>query len=90
MENLVTLHKYKEELIFNYDETMVEYMEKVNVIVPIEQTPAKENLMANSIHITLGIFISGDGGYLKPMLVLPLKEFPVNVLDQVKDFVWSG
>ena len=84
-------NKYDKRLVFNYDETMIDYSKrKVRVIVPQGEKVGLKAALGVSFHLTLGLFVSADVEHLKPLLICPLKEIPVDALQQLDDFLWSG
>jgi hypothetical protein len=93
-ENLNDLnkrHEYHPSLIYNYDETMVEFLaRKVKVFVPKNTSPVKAGKQAINIHITIGLFIAADGTHLRPLMIAPSKELPPSAIDVAEEFVWAG
>jgi len=41
------------------------------------------------LHITLLLTVSADGSFLAPLLILPLKEFPQDLLSASNQFCWA-
>ena len=92
LKKLMEEHNYVNDFIVNYDETMVAFVNKPKkVVVPKGQVPVKANKNATlDEHITLGLFIAASGRHFKPIIILPLKEFPQGGDDVMDEFVWAG
>ncbi len=84
-------NKYLDGLIFNFDETMVQFLAStIKVLVPKDIARPKRVGQSDPIHITIGLFISADGEKMKPLLIFSsLKEFPLDAVGSVKEFIWA-
>ncbi len=83
---------YATELIANFDETMIQMSPRFRAsIIPREGGRVVFTIDREGLHITMGAFVFANGDPLKPVLILPQKEFPVgpnyNLIDE---FRWSG
>ena len=63
----------------------------VKVIVPRDSIPLKiNNNESEGFHITLVLCVAADGGSMKPSIILPMKQFPLELEEIVKKFHWAG
>lgn len=91
IEELVTAHHYHPSLIFNFDETMIENGPRcARVLVPTSSRKPSFPYDEQILHITLCLCIIADGTFLKPLIILPNKEFPPDLQDFSNAFCWSG
>ena len=59
---LIDKHKYIDALIFNFDETMVQFLSRcVKVFAPHDINRPTRISPSDPLHITIGLFISADG-----------------------------
>lgn len=84
--DLLQKYNFPPELIFNFDETMIDATgHKTKVLVRShDPKPFTENDRKLQ-HISLGLCISASGGFICPLLILPLKYLP-NLTPQVENF----
>lgn len=77
LELALNTYDFPPELIFNFDETMLDSSgHKVKVLIRAhDPRPFTEN-ETKMEHITLGLCISAAGTYVKPLCILPLKHLP--------------
>jgi len=84
-------HKYPEKSIYNFDETMLDFSaKKSKVVVPSSARYGVINVKEIGFHITLGLCIAADGGWVSPLLILPLKNFPSELSEHAGKYCWSG
>ena len=91
LKQLMDTHQYHQSMIFNFDETMVQFLSSsVKVIVPSDIDRPVRVGPKDPTHITIGLFISADGEKLKPLLIFSsLKEFPLDAIGSVNEFQWA-
>ena len=79
-------------LFWNMDETMLDSTaRKVKVLSPRNSKPLRiKSNESEGQHITLIFCVAADGGHLTPSIILPLKEFPPNLLAFSQKFFWAG
>lgn len=84
-------YNFPPELIFNFDETMLDASGRKFTVLTrsSDPKPFTEN-EAKLKHISIGLCISATGGFVKPLLILPLKRFPEVHPSVEKFFVFSG
>lgn len=84
--------KVPPSLIFNMDETMIESRPSRSYVwVPREYEAVKKHAELNgSLHITLVFCISASGGHVKPLAILPMKNFPGSLAPLIDAFHWCG
>ena len=70
-------YNFPPKLILNFDETMLDASgHKVKVLVCAQDPCLFTENEAKLKHITLGLYISAAGGFICPLLILPLKNLP--------------
>lgn len=91
-EALLNPSTCRPEFMFNMDETMVDASKRsTKVIVPRESLPLKLDCRENEgFHITLVLCVAADGTAMKPSIILPLKQFPLELEEIVGKFYWAG
>ena len=91
MEELMEEHAYDPALIFNFDETMIENKPHcIRVLVPTSSKRPSFSYDEQTLHMTLCLCIAADGTSLKPLVILPNKEFPPDLEVFSDAFCWSG
>ena len=91
VKEILAKNTYDPSMIFNFDETMIESLPRcMRVIVPRGIHHPVFPFNPQVLHISLGLCIAADGSALKPLIILPNKEFPPD-LEPIKwAFSWSG
>jgi hypothetical protein len=77
LKTMMNKHNFPPELIFNFDETILDasrYKMKV-LVYSQDPRPFTEN-ETKLKHITLGLCISVSGFFIRPLVILPLKNLP--------------
>jgi UPF0716 family protein affecting phage T7 exclusion len=74
--NQKSFEQYKRELIFNADETMVAYNNKLKAVVRHSSKVAIDAIIGNKEHLTLMVAVSAAGALLTPYAIYPLKTLP--------------
>lgn len=91
LEAILLKYDFPPELIFNFDETMLDASgHKVKVLVrSTDPKPFTEN-EAKLKHMSLGLCVSASGSYVRPLLILPLKNLPPLLPQVTTFFSFSG
>jgi hypothetical protein len=77
LETLINTYYYLFSLIFNFDETMLHLRKnKYKVIVRSVGGRPSMKMKKKSEHVTFGLCIAVDGGYVQLLCILPLKTIP--------------
>ena len=79
-------------MIANFDETMlVVAPRRVQVLAPSDSLASYKPVDDRASHITLGVTIFANGSFANTLAILPLKEFPIDMSEELTEsFVWSG
>lgn len=91
LKYLYDTKKYTPNMIFNFDETMLEFSKsRPMVIAPRDMDAVPVPQSDVMLHITLGVCISAVGQHSKTLAILPKVYLP-RELDYLSDvFCWSG
>ena len=82
---------FRKELIFNMDETMIDFnSKKVRVVSPKERALIRMSAGEHTMHITCVLCIAADGSHVTTTLILPKKEFPDDLEHEASEFHWAG
>src|SRR5271163_2709452 len=77
LEALLLKYEFLPALIYNMDEIMLDASEhKIKVISCASSGHPYTEEEAKLKHITLGLYISALGGYVRPLAILPVKTLP--------------
>jgi hypothetical protein len=95
LKRLFDVHQYDSSLVGAFDETMLDYSDEGKAalfVYTFGQSPAAVPGSASSAHITLGATIFADGSAMRPMVILPLSQFPQGIEhDMISQFCgWAG
>ena len=77
LEGLINKYNFPPELIFNFDETALDFTApKLKVVSRASNPRPFAEMATKGEHITLGLCISASGSFLRPLVILPLKTLP--------------
>ena len=90
-KEILDLFQFKPEFIWNCDETMVNFQPSKQKVVSRQGDPKPiEEIVKYNEHITLLLFISAAGEYLKPLAILPKKYMPAMDDELAVKFHFAG
>jgi len=92
VQDMYSEHKYDPLFISNFDESMVQVLQdRSKVVIPASCREGYVIDVTAPFHMTIGCCIFADGTSFKPLVILPLTNFPKNVPDEmVNAYAWSG
>ncbi len=90
-KNILQTNKFKPEFIWNCDETMLNFSQKKEKVLCLEKNvvPATPTATMDE-HITLLLFVSAAGSWLKPLDIFPLQHLPPLTPELMMKFNFAG
>jgi hypothetical protein len=90
-KSILETNKFKPQFIWNCDETMLDFSQQKEKVLCLEKNvvPATPTATMDE-HITLLLFVSAAGSWLKPLAIFPLQHLPPLAPELMMKFNFAG